>query len=156
MGIGVGVGIGAVIVLAIILAFFLRHRKRRRLSRSKVESGDYYTGLKPSKPRPSNEPPMSTMSTSPPVYNTNGQIMPEADGRAVRPWTHELEGSQVIRNGEPVPVAELPGSQSFADEQKALNTLAQEANRQLGPEWKGPSLKLLNNGARREYMQASS
>jgi hypothetical protein len=158
VGIGVGAGIGAVIVLAIILALFLRRRKRRRPSRSKVESGDYDYVSKLSKPRPSDEPPKSTTSTAPPVYDTNGQIMPEADGRAARPWTlrSELEGSQVIRKGEPIPIAELPGSESFAGEQGALNTLAQEANRQIGPEWKGSSLRLLNSSAGKEYMQASS
>ena len=158
VGIGVGAGIGALIFLAIILALFLRRRKRRRPSRSKVESGDYDDGSKLSKPRPSDEPPRSTMSTAPTVYETNGQIIPEADGRAARPWTlrNELEGSQAIRKGEPIPIAELPGSENFAGEQGAHNTLAQEANRQIGPEWRGPSLRLLNSGAGKEYMQTSS
>lgn len=158
MGIGVGAGIGVVVVLAIILAVFLRRRKRRTPLRSKVESGDYDYGSKLSKPRPSDEPPRSMVSTAPPVYDTNGQIMPEADGRAARPWTlrNELEGSQVIRKGEPIPIAELPGSESFAGEQGAVNTLAQEANRQIGREWKGSSLKLLNSGAGKEYIKPSS
>jgi len=117
VGIGVGAGLGAVILLAIILALFLLRRKRRRRSRSKVDSGDYNSGSRLSKPPPLDEPPMSTMSTAPLMYDPNGQIT-EADGRAASPWTlrSELEGSQVMRKGGPVPVpvAELPGSENFA------------------------------------------
>jgi len=95
-------------------------------------------------------------------------MLPEADGRAALPWTlrSELEGSQVPRKEELVPIAELPGSQNFPGEhgtvapssaqEASRHSLAQEANRQIGPGWKGPSLKLLNSGAGKEYMQASS
>ena len=84
--------------------------------------------------------------------------MPEADGRAARPWSlrNELEGSQVIGREEPIPIAELPGSERFRGEQGAHYTLAQEANRQIGPEWRGSSLRVLNSGAGKDYMQASS
>jgi hypothetical protein len=158
VGIGVGVGIGALILLAILIAFLLRRRKRRRPSRTKVESGDYDSGSKPAKPPPSDEPPKSTPLTAHPVYDTNGQIVIEADGRPASPWAlrNELEGTQVIRKEEPAPIAELPGSESFQGEQGAPNTLAHEAERQIGPGWKGSSLKVLNSGAGKEYLQASS
>ncbi|OCT51608.1 hypothetical protein CLCR_08629 [Cladophialophora carrionii] len=161
VGIGVGVGVGALILLGILLAFFLRRRKRRKSqqpSQTLVETNDDDTGTKPAKPRPSDELPMSTTSTVHPVYDANGQMVSEADGRPAYPWAlrNELEGSQPIRKEEPAPIAELPGSESFTGEQGAPNTLAHEANRQIGPGWKGSSLKVLNSGAGKEYLQPSS
>ncbi|EXJ58621.1 hypothetical protein A1O7_06048 [Cladophialophora yegresii CBS 114405] len=164
-GIGAGVGGGALILLGILLAFFLRRRKRRRSppqpsqpSEPMVESTDYDTAAKPAKPRPSDEPPMSTTSTVHPVFDANGELVPEADGRPAYPWAlrNELEGSQPVRKPEPPPIAELPGSERFAGEQGAPNTLAHEANVQIGPGWQGNSLMALNSGAGKEYMQSSS
>ena len=80
------------------------------------------------------------MSTAPTVWEADGQAVVEADGRAARPWTlrSELEGSKVASNrAELRPLAELPGSENFAGELGAGNTLAQEARRQLGPAWRG-------------------
>ncbi|KIW94239.1 uncharacterized protein Z519_05555 [Cladophialophora bantiana CBS 173.52] len=168
VGIGVGIGIGVAILLAILLALFLLRRKRRRRSHSRIEGGGDGTGERISDPHPSEKPPRSPMSTAPTVYDANGQKMPEADGRAALPWVlrselegspalrSELEGSPVTKKTESGPIAELPGSEDFARAQGAPNTLVQEANRQIGPGWKGPSLKVLNSSAGKVYMQASS
>ncbi len=153
IGIGVGAGIGALILLALISAFFLLRRKRRRRPRSKVESGDHDNAPDLSKPPPADEPPKSEMvpASVPTPYDTNGQMMSEADGRAAWPWTlrSELEGSRPTRKGEPFPIAELPGSENFPGEHgPGDTTLVGEANRQIGPGWqKGSSLKLLNSSA---------
>ncbi|EXJ68703.1 uncharacterized protein A1O5_08497 [Cladophialophora psammophila CBS 110553] len=168
VGIGVGIGIGVAILLAILLALFLLRRKRRRRSQSRVEGGGNGPGEALPDPHPSEKPPRSPMSTAPTVYDANGQKMPEADGRTALPWAlrselegtpalrSELEGSPVTKKADPGPIAELPGSENFAGAQGAANTLVQEANRQLGPGWKGPSLRVLNSGVGKEYMQASS
>ena len=132
-----------------------------------METGDYdpngpgFGGLsdKPVKPRISEEPPVSAKSTAPPVYNAEGQVVPEADGgiiseadgRAAYPWAlrNELEGTQpVARKQQSAPVAELPGSENFAGEQGGVNTLAQEANRQLGPGWNTPPSRMSNEANR--------
>ncbi|KAI1630147.1 hypothetical protein EDD37DRAFT_690693 [Exophiala viscosa] len=156
IGIGVGASLGAVMLLALLLALFLRRRKRRRPSQSKMESDGYDHGAvvgagteKPPAPRPSEDPP---------TYDANGQVMQEADGRAAMPWTlrSELEGSQPARKGESVPIAELPGSENYAGQQGGRDSLAVEANRQLGPGWNGPSFKLLNSGGGKEYLQNPS
>ena len=158
------------LLLGLLLFFLLRRRKRRKhvLSRAQAESGAYFVdgGAKLSKPLPAyehpmsvkpNAPPMLEKTNAPPLYDQDGQIISEADGQAANPWAlrNELEGSHVTRKGEPGPIAELPGSERFAGEQGAEHTLAQEANRQIGPGWKGPSLRLLNSGAGKEYMQPS-
>ena len=79
-------------------------------------------------------------------------MVPEADVRPAPAWPlrSELEGTPVTRNGELLPIAELPGSENFAGEQGGVNTLAQEANRQIGPAWRGSSLRALNNNPKDE------
>ncbi|KAK5194555.1 hypothetical protein LTR99_003056 [Exophiala xenobiotica] len=163
IGIGVGAGIGALILLALISIFFLLRRKRQRRPPSKIESeGRDYSPPDLSKPPPADEPPKSEVAPAPvpTPYDTDGQMMPEADGRAAWPWTlrSELEGSNPARNGQPYPIAELPGSGNFPGENGAGDsTLVGEANRQIGPGWqKGSSLKLLNTSAGKEYLQSSS
>ena len=71
----------------------------------------------------------------------------EADVRPAQPWPlrSELEGSPVTKNGELLPITELPGSERFPGEQGGVNTLTQEADRQIGPAWRGSSLRVLNN-----------
>lgn len=147
------------VLLATILAVFLRRRRRRRRASPKVESaGD---DNRPVDTKPS-EPPEPPKSEIPPVvpaaFDADGQPMAEADGRAAYPWTlrSELEGTQVERKEDPFPIAELPGSQNFARQPGEPESLAQEANRQIGPGWNGPSLRMLNSGAGKEYMQSSS
>ncbi|KIV78822.1 hypothetical protein PV11_06432 [Exophiala sideris] len=167
IGIGVGAGLGALMLLGLLLALFLRRRRRRRPTTSKVESDGYDHGAvvgagmeKPPTPRPSEDPPKSEaeMSSAPTAYDANGQVMQEADGQAALPWTlrSELEGSRVPKTGEPVPIAELPGSENYAGQQGGRDSLAVEANRQLGPGWNGPSFKLLNSGAGKDYLQNPS
>ncbi|KAF2092508.1 hypothetical protein NA57DRAFT_62378 [Rhizodiscina lignyota] len=145
VGIIVGAVVGGLILLAII--FFLLRRRRRRRSPSEFESGDSGKDTRPPKPDSSEEHPASATSTTPIVRDANGQLMAEADGRAARPWMlrSELEGSPVKRTEELSPIAELPGSENFAGEQGADRSLTQEAHRQLGPVWRGQSLKLLND-----------
>ncbi len=102
---------------------------------------------------------MSAMSNAPPLYDTtgqkiheaDGQIIQEADGRAAAPGTlrSELEGSRVPRKGETGPVAELPGSENFAGEQGATNTLTQDVPPQLRPGWRPEPLRPLNSAERR-------
>lgn len=98
--------------------------------------------------------PVSAVSTAPTIPGADGEVLAEADWRAARPWTlrSELEGSPVTRRtAEASAIAELPGSENYAGEQGAHNTLAQEANRQIGPAWRGgSSLRVLNSGAVRE------
>ncbi|KAE9372665.1 hypothetical protein N431DRAFT_483415 [Stipitochalara longipes BDJ] len=142
VGIGVGAAVGGLILLAAILALFLLRRKRQKRSPSEVESvgsgSGNGNGTKPAKPDSSKEQRVSAISTTPTVWEADGQAVVEADGRAAWPWTlrSELEGSQVASNrAELKPVAELPGTENFAGEQGAGTTLAQEARRQLGPAW---------------------
>lgn len=163
IGIGVGAGIGALILLALISVFFLLRRKRQRRPPSKIESeGRDHSPPDLSEPPPIAEPPKSEVAPAPvpTPYDTDGQMMPEADGRAAWPWTlrSELEGSNPASNGQPYPIAELPGSGNFPGENGAGDsTLVGEANRQIGPGWqKGSSLKLLNTSAGKEYLQSSS
>jgi len=122
-----------------ISALFLLRRKRQKSSPSEVEGGGSSgNGTKPAKPASSEEQRVSATSTAPTVWEADGKAVAEADGRAARPWTlrSELEGSQVASNrAELRPIAELPGTENFAGEQGAGNTLAQEARRQLGPAW---------------------
>ena len=95
------------------------------------------------------------MTAAPPLYDADGQLMQEADGTAALPWNvrNELEGSRVTRHEDPGTIAELPGSERFAGEQGAPNTLSHEATRQLGTSWQGPSLRVLNTGTGREHLQ---
>ncbi|KAI9663662.1 MAG: hypothetical protein M1821_007152 [Bathelium mastoideum] len=161
IGIGVGAGLGGLILLALIPIFFLLRRKRRRRPRYEKESGDSENGTmvsKPgttasepgttaSKPGPSDEKPVAAPSRAPTVRDANGQMVPEADVRPAQAslLRSELEGSPVTRDGGLPPIAELPGSENFAGEQGGVNTLAQEANRQIGPAWRGSSLRVLNH-----------
>ncbi|KAF2238207.1 hypothetical protein EV356DRAFT_518771 [Viridothelium virens] len=157
IGIGVGAGIGGLIFLVLVAIFFLIRRKRRRRPSHEKESGDSENGKTPSQPapfepepsksEPSEKKPIGAPSRAPTVRDENGQMVPEADVRPAAAWPlrSELEGSPVTRKEEMPPIAELPGSENFAGEQGRTNTLAQEANRQIGPAWRGSSLRVLNN-----------
>ncbi|KAI9689659.1 MAG: hypothetical protein M1820_010112 [Bogoriella megaspora] len=148
VGIGVGVAAGGLILLALIAARLLLRRKRQKRPLSKTENGVSENGAIPSRSESAASQTVPITPTISTVLDANGQPVSEADGRPAPLWTlrSELEGSPVAGRGEMNPIAELPGSESHADEQVAAGTLTQEVNRQIGPAWRGSSLSKLHNG----------